>query len=55
MTQRELEKAIARATGEPVEIIRRIGFRLVGEPAVESRKRENVIPWQNSLLRKEDE
>jgi len=35
MTQREVDRSVARATGEPVCTVRRIGFRLLGEPTAE--------------------
>ena len=55
MTQRELERAIARATGESTGTVRRMGFRLIEQPTVEVTRRGGVIPkWQNNLLRKED-
>lgn len=33
MTQRELDRAVARATGESVETIQRVGF-LLADPAI---------------------
>ena len=34
MTQRHLDRAVARATGESVATIRRLGFGLAGPPAL---------------------
>ena len=38
MTQSSLERSVARATGESVERIRRMGFSLLSPPAVSCAK-----------------
>src|ERR1043165_7681895 len=49
MTQAQLEKAVARATGETREVVRQMGFSLVTPPpryAYKRRRRiRNIIPY----------
>lgn len=48
MTQAELEREVARMTGEPREEIRRRGFQLVVMP----RRRPRVVNWDQVQSRR---
>lgn len=47
MSERELNRAVARATGESVESIQRFGFRLLDDPDPADDLGPLVIDWDN--------
>jgi hypothetical protein len=59
MTQRELNRAVARATGETVETIQRVGF-LLADPVVDRANPDDdqfgpyVLDWDELHARRPD-
>jgi hypothetical protein len=57
MTQRELNRAVARATGETIETIQRVGF-LLSDPAIEAADPDDdqfgpyVIDWDEPSMQR---
>jgi hypothetical protein len=52
MTQSQLERAVARATGESVSQIRHLGFSLVVVPAPKQQRRGAIrLPFRKALAR----
>lgn len=49
MTQSQIDRAVARATGEPVGVIQRRGFSLHGLP-VPPRRRRRRRPHRSSVV-----
>ena len=53
MTQREVDRSVARATGEPVHTVRMIGFRILGEPVTEGFRKPVYIVRNRAPSKKE--
>jgi len=45
MTQRQLDRAVARATGEPLANIRRMGFSALADEPMEADRDPLVVDW----------
>lgn len=43
MTQRQIDRAVASATGESLDVVRRLGFGLVEEPEDDP---PNTVDWE---------